>query len=87
MHKITNFTDGRLTDHEWSPDRQRVAVVRRDDAGENVWVVDVKSGSAKQITHFDNQEVAEMQWALDSQRVAVRAGTTSRDVVMMSNFK
>ncbi len=87
MHQITKFTDGRLVDHEWSPDRTRIAVVRRDDAGENVWVVDAKSGGAKQITRFDNQDVAEFQWTRDSQRVLVRAGTTTRDVVMMSNFK
>jgi serine/threonine protein kinase len=87
MRKITNFTDGRLTDHEWSPDRRRIAVVRRDDAGENLWVVDVKGGSAKQLTTFDGEDIAEMQWSLDSQRVVVSAGTQSRDVVLISNFQ
>jgi len=87
MRKITNFTDGLLTDHEWSPDRRRIAVVRRDDAGENLWVVDVKGGSAKQLTTFDGEDIAEMQWSLDSQRVVVSAGTQSRDVVLISNFQ
>ena len=87
IKQITKFTDGRLTDHEWSPDLRRIAVVRRDDAGENVWVVDANGGAAKQITKFDGQDVAQIKWTRDSRRVVVRSGTTSRDVVMISNFK
>ena len=87
MHKLTNFTDGRLTDHEWSPDQRHIAVVRRDDAGENVWVVDANGGAAKQITKFDGQDVAQIKWTRDSKRVVVLSGTTSRDVVLITNFK
>jgi serine/threonine protein kinase/Tol biopolymer transport system component len=87
IEKLTNFTDGRLTDHVWSPDLGRIAVVRRDDAGENVWVVDANGGSPKQVTRFDGQEVFDVQWAPDSQRIVVRAGILSRDAVLISNFQ
>jgi len=85
--KITNFTNGRLTIHRWSPDMRRVAVVRHDETGANVWVVNANGGSPTQITRFDGQDIPEIAWTPDSQRVVVRAGTSSRDVVLISNFQ
>ena len=85
--QLTKFADGRLTDHVWSPDARWIAVVRRDEDGENVWVVDANGGSPKQVTKFDGQDVFQIQWTPDSQRVVVRAGTLSRDVVLISNFQ
>jgi Tol biopolymer transport system component len=70
----------------WSSDLHWIAVVRRDDNGENVWVVDANGKSPKQITKFDGQEVFDVEWTRDSKRVVVRAGTLSRDVVLISNF-
>jgi Tol biopolymer transport system component len=84
--QLTHFSDGRLTDHVWSSDLHWIAVVRRDDNGENVWVVDANGKSPKQITKFDGQEVFDVEWTRDSKRVVVRAGTLSRDVVLISNF-
>jgi eukaryotic-like serine/threonine-protein kinase len=84
--QLTHFPDGRLTDHVWSPDLQWIAVVRRDDNGENAWVVDANGKSPKQITKFDGQELFDVEWTPDSKRVVVRAGTLSRDVVLISNF-
>ncbi|HXV14390.1 MAG TPA: hypothetical protein VEC56_09315, partial [Candidatus Krumholzibacteria bacterium] len=85
--KITHFTDGRLTDHEWSPDLRRIAVVRHDDNGENLWVVNADGSAPKQITKFDGEDIVEFDWTLDSKRVVVRAGTQSRDVVLISNLR
>ncbi|MCI0451532.1 MAG: protein kinase [Candidatus Latescibacteria bacterium] len=85
--QITTFTDGRLTDHEWSPDLKRIAVVRHDDAGENVWVLDAEGGPTKQVTRFDGEDVFQIDWTPDSSRILVRAGTLSRDVVLISNFR
>ena len=85
--KVTNFTDGRVTDHMWSPDFTRIAVVRRDDAGENLWVVNADGSSPKQITSFDNQDIFEIEWTFDSKLLAMRAGTLSRDVVLIKNFQ
>jgi len=85
--QLTRFADGRLTDHVWSPDARRIAVVRRDEEGENVWVVDASGGSPKQVTKFDGQDVSQIEWTLDNQKVVVRAGNQSRDVVLISNFK
>jgi Tol biopolymer transport system component len=85
--KLTNFTDLRLTDHSWSPDFNWIALVRRDDTGENVWVVNASGGAPKQITKFDGEEVFQMQWTLDSKQVVTRAGTFTRDVVLISNFR
>ena len=86
VKQVTRFTDGRLSDHEWSRDFRRIAVVRRDDVGENVWVVNADGSSPKQITRFDGLDVAEMSWSTDNRYIAVRAGTASKDVVLIKNF-
>ena len=85
--QLTKFSDGRLTQHVWSPDFKRLAVVRRDDAGENVWVVDANGGNARQVTSLDGEDISLLRWSPDSQRVVVRAGRQSRDIVMITNFQ
>ena len=85
--QLTHFTDGRLADHEWSPDLRRIAVVRRDAAGENVWIVDANGRNMQQLTHFDGLDIAQIEWTRDSRRIAIRAGTQSRDVVLIKDFQ
>jgi hypothetical protein len=50
-------------------------------------VVDANGRSPRQITKFDGEEIFQMQWTLDSKQVVVRAGTHSRDAVLISNFR
>jgi serine/threonine protein kinase len=85
--QITRFADGRVTDHEWSPDAGRIAIVHRGEEGENVWVVDAGGSAPKQVTRFDGEDVFQIEWTLDGRRVVVRAGTQSRDVVLISDFR
>jgi len=84
--QVTRFTDGRLVNHVWSHDMRRVAVVRLDEAGENVWVTNADGSSPKQLTRFDGQDVFKMMWTDDDRHIAVRAGTQTRDVVLVREF-
>jgi len=85
--QLTHFTDGRLADHEWSRDLKRIAVVRRDAVGENLWIVDADGRDPRQLTHFDDLDIVQIEWTRDSQRIAIRAGTQSRDVVLIQTFE
>jgi Tol biopolymer transport system component len=85
--RITKFTDGRLLDHTWSFNRRRIALIRQGDEGENVWVVDADGGNPRQVTRFDGEDIFQLRWTLDSERIVVRAGTQSRDVVVMSAYE
>ena len=84
---ITKFTGVRLTDHIWSPDFKRLAVVVHDAAGENVWVVDANGGNRKQLTSFGNEDVFQVKWTNDGKQVVARAGRQSRDMVKITNFR
>ena len=61
--------------------------MRHGEDGENVWVVEADGGSPRQVTRFGDEEIFQIRWTLDSRRVVVRAGTQSRDVVLISEFR
>jgi Tol biopolymer transport system component len=87
MRKVTQFTDGVITDHQWSDDGKRLAVVRRLPDGENVWILDRDGNKPVQATHFTRLDVVQVAWAPDNVHVVANAGQTSNDVVLVRNFR
>ena len=85
--QISKFTDGRVTNHEWSKDGKRIAVVRRLADGENVWVINADGSQPKQITHFSGLDVIQMAWLPDSKRIVANAGQSGNDVVLIRDFR
>ncbi len=87
VRKVTQFTDGIITDHQWSDDGKRLAVVRRLPDGENVWILDRDGNKPVQATHFTRLDVVQVAWAPDNVHVVANAGQTSNDVVLVRNFR
>jgi eukaryotic-like serine/threonine-protein kinase len=85
--QFTHLTDGAITDHEWSPDGQRLAVTRRLADGENVWFLNRDGSQARQVTHFTGLDVIQIIWTPDGAKVLVDAGQASNDVVLVRNSK
>jgi Tol biopolymer transport system component len=85
--QVTRFTDGRVTDALGAPDAKHIAVVRRMEDGENVWVTNADGTQPKQITHFSGLDVLQIKWMPDSKRVACTAGHTGDDVALIRNFR
>jgi len=85
--KLTNFTEGIMTAHRWSPDGKRLAVVRRMPNGENVWILNREGSQPRQLTQFMSLDVTQVAWAPDNAHLVVNAGQFSNDVVTIRNLK
>jgi Tol biopolymer transport system component len=84
--QLTHLAEGAITDHEWSPDGQRLAVVRRMADGENVWFLNTDGSQPREITHLAGQDIIQLLWA-DNTRLIVDAGQHSNDVVLVRDTK
>ncbi len=85
--QLTHFTDGVITQHRWSKDGSRIAVVRRLPDGDNVWLMTADGSQPRQVTHFIGLQVLQLDWAPDNVHVVANAGQFSNDVVLVKNFK
>ncbi|HEX6792054.1 MAG TPA: protein kinase [Candidatus Krumholzibacteria bacterium] len=85
--KVTQFTEGILRGHEWSPDGKQLAVVRRLGTDENVWVMNRDGSKPRQLTNFTGLTIQNIDWADDSRRLVTNAGQLSVDVVLIRNLK
>ena len=95
---VTHFTDGRLISFVadgpreraavlWSPDGRKLAIARRVGAATNAWITDADGSHAVQVTQFTVENIFEMEWLPDSRRLVVCAGTSSKDAVLIRNFR
>jgi len=55
--------------------------------GESLWEQPIGGGPPRQITNFEAGYIYSFAWSRDGKRLAVVHGPTSRDVVMISNFR
>ncbi|HET6350040.1 MAG TPA: hypothetical protein VFH88_13255, partial [Candidatus Krumholzibacteria bacterium] len=85
--QVSRFTEGRVTEVAAALDGKHIAVTRRNNDGENVWVMNADGSQPKQVTHFSGLDVAQMRWMPDSKRVVCTAGHTGNDVVLIRNFR
>jgi Tol biopolymer transport system component len=85
--RITQFTEGHVTSHRWSPDGSRLAVIHQVGSDDNVWVTAADGSRPKRLTDFTGLTVYEVRWTPDSRRVILRAGTESNDAVLIRNFR
>ncbi len=74
----------------WSADGSRLLYDRRVDGVENVWsVVAVEDGASEQLTAFDEpgNEVSAWVMSPDGNSLAVSMGRTTRDIVLIEDFR
>jgi len=85
--ELTRFTEGVTTAFTWSPDGARIAVVRRVGPKSGIWVVQPGKGDPKLLAEFRSGAITSPRFTFDSKSVAFVYGTSSKDVVLISDFQ
>ena len=85
--QVTRFDKGRLTGHWWSPDGTRLAVSLRTEAGDSLWVTAADGSRPVELANFPAQDIFFAHWLPDSRRIALSAGKSSRDAVLIRDFR
>jgi Tol biopolymer transport system component len=85
--ELTHFTDGVTTFLVWSPDGSRIVVARRVGPKTGLWSIQPGKGEAKLLAEFRTGAVTDPRFALDGTSVAFVYGTSSKDVVLISDFQ
>jgi serine/threonine protein kinase len=53
----------------------------------NLWIQPLDSGPSRQLTNFTSETFFQFDWTRDGKSLVLGRGTTSSDVVMISNFR
>ncbi len=85
--QLTHFEAGRLIGHEWSPDGKRALLHRRLGQQDSLWILEPGAGKPPTLlTGFKTGEIYGFAWARDSKSIVFTYGTSSQDVVLISEF-
>jgi Tol biopolymer transport system component len=85
--QLTRFEEGRVTGHEWSPDGRTIVLWRRVGQEESLWTLRPAGGKPERIAEFKTGRIGNVKWGLDSKRVFFNHGTSSQDVVLITDFR
>jgi WD40 repeat protein len=84
---MTRFSEGVTTGFAWSPDGARIAVVRRIGQKCGLWSIQPDKGDPILLAEFRSGAITEPCWTPDSKNVFFVYGTSSKDVVLISDFQ
>ena len=70
----------------WAPDGQALDYRLTRSGATNIWRQALAGGPPKQITNFKSNLIFDFAWSRDGKQLAIARGTTSSDVILISNF-
>jgi len=70
----------------WTPDGRAVTYIGRQDGFDDIWSQPIDGGEPKRQTNFKSDKIFSFDWARDN-RLAISHGTSTSDVVLISNAK
>jgi len=84
--KIFDFPGG-TTNFHWSKDSRSLIYPDTRNGVGNLWSFPLDDTPPKQLTNFKTDEIYNFDWSADGKQLVVARGTTTSDVVLISNFK
>ena len=72
---------------QWHPDGRAFLYVDFIDDIANVWIQDVDGGEPRQLTFFDSGEIFSFDLAPDGKRMVITRGQSTRDAVLIRDFR
>ncbi len=71
----------------WSPDQKAIQFVETHKGASNIWEQPLDGGPLRQVTHFTSDRIFSFAWSRDGKSLYLARGTTTSDVVLISNFQ
>ncbi|MEJ7847837.1 MAG: DPP IV N-terminal domain-containing protein [Pyrinomonadaceae bacterium] len=79
---------GKKGNFRWSPDGRSLYYLRDTSGGvTNVWSFPLDDKPPKQLTDFKTEQIYNFAWSADGKQLVLARGTTTSDVLLISNFK
>jgi Tol biopolymer transport system component len=71
----------------WAPDGKALDYRLTRGGASNIWRQALAGGPPKQITNFKSDLIFSFDWSRDGKQLALARGSTSSDVILISNFQ
>ncbi len=71
----------------WAPEGKALDYSLTRGGVSNIWRQPLAGGPLKQITNFKSEQIFSFDWSRDGKQLALARGTTSHDVILISNFR
>ena len=75
------------TQLSWTPDSKGLIFLDSRDGVGNLWLQALAGGKPKQITNFSSDRIYSFDWSTDGKQLVAARGSSSSDLVMISNFR
>ena len=69
----------------WAPEGKAMDYSLTRGGASNIWRQPLAGGPPKQITNFKSEQIFSFDWSRDGKQLALARGTTSSDVILISN--
>jgi Tol biopolymer transport system component/DNA-binding winged helix-turn-helix (wHTH) protein len=85
--KALEFNSAQVGGLQWSPDDSSIIYVDARQSGANLWRLPLDGGPAQQVTDFKSERIWNFYFTRDGRQLVCARGTTTSDVVMISDSK
>ncbi len=85
--KIFDLPGGTNNPWHWSKDSRSLTYIDTRGGVSNIWSFPLDDTAPKQLTNFKTEQIYNFDWSADGKQLVLARGTTTSDVVLISNFR
>ena len=71
----------------WTPDSKGLIYNDFRAGVGNLWLQPLAGGKPKQVTNFSSEHIYSFDWSTDGKQLVVARGSSSSDIVLITNFR